>query len=148
MKPVTTLVLLASEAEARLLVNTGPGKGLRELAGLRAEDFPETDQGFSDAAGRQSAAPGIARHGFEPRETAREARRGSFAALTVEALAEAWRKGGYDRIVIAAAPKLLGELRARMPADMAGAVMADLPKDLVKVALRSLPSHFSEVAAF
>lgn len=148
MKPVKTLVLLASEAEARILQNAGPGKGLEELAVLRAKDFPDTDRGFSDGAGRQSAAPGIARHGFAPRETAREARRTTFAAITIEALAQLWHRGGHDRIVIAAAPKLLGELRARMPAELAGAITADLPKDLVKVDLRSLTSHFSRIAAF
>lgn len=148
MKPVRTLVLVASEAEARILENCGPGKGLTELAGIRADDFPDTDQEFNDTAGRQSAAPGVARHAFAPRETVREARRGTFAGLVLDAFAEAWKQGGQERLVVAAPPRFLGELRSRMPAKMADAVAADLPKDLVKVALRDLPEHFAKVAAF
>jgi protein required for attachment to host cells len=148
MKPVKTLVLVASEAEARILENTGRGQGLREVAGLRAADFPETDQGFDDTAGRQSAAPGTARHAFEPRETAREARRVTFAGLILEAFDQAWKQGGHDRLIIAAPPRLLGELRSDMPKPMADAVLADIPKNLVKVALRDLPPYFTDIAAF
>lgn len=146
MKPVRTLVVLASEAEARLLVSDGPGRGLTELSGLRAEDFPDTQQEFTDAPGRQSAAPGMGRHAYTSRETVEEARRATFAPLIIDAIAEAWRRGGYDRILLAASPKLLGELRKHMPADLSAALLADLPKDLVKVAARDLPAHFSDVA--
>lgn len=148
MKPVRTLLVLASEAEARLLVNEGPGRGLEVVAGLRAEDFPDTRQEFTDDAGRQTAAPGMGFHAYGARETVRDARRTTFAGLIVEAMAEAWATGRYDRIVLAASPKLLGELRARLPAPLAAAVAADLPKDLVKVAARDLPPHFKDVAAF
>jgi protein required for attachment to host cells len=148
MKPVRTLLVLASEAEARLLLNDGPGKGLAEVAGLRADDFPDTAQEFTDDAGRQTGAPGMGHHAYQARETVRDARRTTFAGLIVEAMEEAWATGRYDRVVLAASPKLLGELRARMPGPLADAVAADLPKDLVKVAARDLPSHFGDVAAF
>ena len=148
MKPARTLVVLASEAEARFLVNAGPGKGLHELSAMRADDFAATDQEFTDQPGRQRAAPGMGNHAFTARESVQEARRTTFAGLIAEAMAAAWKTGDHDRIVLAASPKLLGELRAKMPKEVAGALLADLSKDLVKIPLRELPGHLAGVAAF
>jgi protein required for attachment to host cells len=148
MKPARTLVVLASEAEARFLVNEGPGKGLQELSAMRADDFSDTDQEFTDQAGRQRAAPGMGNHAFAARESVQEARRTTFAGLIAEAMAAAWKTGNHDQIVLAASPKLLGELRGRVPKEVASALLADLPKDFVKTPLRDLPGHFEGVAAF
>lgn len=148
MKQVRTLVLLASEAEARLLENSGVGKGLTELSGLRAADFEDVDQGFTEAPGRMTAAPGMGGHAFTPRESEREARRDAFARHILDALQRAWESGGQDRIIVAAPPRLLGELRSRMGGAMAKAVASDLPKDLVKVPVKDLPGHLAEIAAF
>jgi protein required for attachment to host cells len=145
MRPIRTLVVLASEAETRLCVGEGPGHGLREVAALRAADFPDTDQGFDDTPGRQRSGPGMARHAFPARESAQDARRTTFARLTLDAVAEQWQAGGYDRIVLAAAPKLLGELRRQMPKELAAAVSADLAKDLVKIPQIELPGHLAGV---
>jgi protein required for attachment to host cells len=148
MAAVRTLVLVASEGEAKILENSGKGTGLRELATLRAADFPDVDQGFTEAPGHQTAAPGMGGHAFTPRESEREARRTTFAGIIIEGLEQVWNKGGHDRMIVAASPRLLGELRQRMPKAMAEAVAADLPKDLLKIKLIDLPGHFKEVADF
>lgn len=148
MKPARTLVLVASEGEAKILENTGKGKGLKELCAMRADDFPDVDQGFTEAPGHQTAAPGMGGHAFTPRESEREARRTTFAGIILEGLEQVWKKGGHDRMIVAASPRLLGELRQRMPKAMVAAVAADLPKDLLKVKLIDLPGHFKEVADF
>lgn len=148
MKQIRTLVLLASEGEAKILENAGRGKGLKEVCAMRAADFPDVDQGFTEAPGHQTAAPGMGGHAFTPRESEREARRTTFAGIILEGLEQVWAKGGHDRMIVAASPRLLGELRQRMPKAMAEKVAADLPKDLVKIALIDLPRHFSAVADF
>lgn len=148
MKAVRTLVLVANEGEARVLENTGTGRGLAEICAMRADDFPELALDISEAPGRQNAAPGQGGHALDPRETEREARRTGFSRLVIEALEQVWRKKRHDRIIVAAAPRLLGELRQRMPKDVAAAVVADLPKDLVKITVRDLPAHFASIAAF
>ncbi|MCL4188917.1 MAG: host attachment protein [Rhodobacteraceae bacterium] len=149
MRPVRTLVMLASEGAARLLVNEGVGRGLSETGALAAGDFPDVDVGHADRPGRGSAGPGeMALHGLDPHATEREQRRERFAEHVVAWLAGAWEGGGYDRLIVAAPPRFLGELRAALPPALAGAVTADLPKDLVKLPLRELPAHFAGVAAF
>jgi protein required for attachment to host cells len=148
MKPVLTMVLVASERDARLFVNAGVGAGLAERAQLLAEAYEDADQGFDDAPGVMMGGPGGARHGLPARESAREARRAAFAAHVVEALERAVRDEACTRLVVSAPPKMLGHLRATLPPLLAGMVVADMPKDLARIPARDLPRHFAEVAAF
>lgn len=64
----------------------------------------------------------------------------------VDALAAEWASAKHDRIVIAAGPKLLGEVRAHLPKALQAHVAAELHKDLAKIPLHDLPSHFARVA--
>lgn len=144
MKPVRTMVLLANEGHARLFENTGPGKGLVELADMKADDLPE----FSDTAGRSQSAGNTARHGFDPETGLREQGRAHFADAVVASASEIWSQNGFDRLVISAAPRMLGALRDRLDGPMAKALSADMDKDLLKIPVGDLPAHFADVAAF
>jgi len=147
MKPVRTLVLVADDETARFLVNEGVGKGLRQVAQLTADSLDTERFRYADTPGRERAAPGMARHGMEPRSSEERQAREAFADLVVRELQGAWDTGAHDRIVIAAAPRMLGALRDRL-GGLAPHVAASLDKDLVKVPLSDLPRHFSDVAAF
>lgn len=147
MKPTVTLVLIADDRSGRLLVNDGVGKGLREIASLSADSLNQKRFEFADRRGRESAAPGMARHALEPATSPERQARDAFAALLGGALREAWASGGYQRIMLAAAPRMLGTLRAELD-DLADRIGASLDKDLVKVPTSDLPRHFADVAAF
>jgi protein required for attachment to host cells len=64
----------------------------------------------------------------------------------VDSLAAEWATAKHDRIVIAAGPKLLGDLRAHLPKTLHAHVAAELHKDLVKIPLHDLPPHFAKVS--
>ena len=64
----------------------------------------------------------------------------------MDALAAEWASAKHDRIVIAAGPKLLGEVRAHLPKALQAHVAAELHKDLAKIPLHDLPPHFARVA--
>ena len=64
----------------------------------------------------------------------------------MDALAAEWASAKHDRIVIAAGPKLLGEVRAHLPKALQAHVAAELHKDLAKIPLHDLPPHFAQVA--
>ncbi len=64
----------------------------------------------------------------------------------VDALAAEWATAKHDRIVIAAGPKLLGDLRAHLPKTVQAHVAAELHKDLAKIPLHDLPPHFAKVS--
>ncbi|PWE33274.1 hypothetical protein DDZ14_05665 [Maritimibacter sp. 55A14] len=147
MKPVRTLVLIANEREARILENAGVGKGLAELSSLDASAINSEAIEYADTPGRSRAAPGTARHGFEPPTSERRQARDAFAAHVLDALHAQAAKGGHERLILAAPPKMLGELRGGL-GQLADKVTGSLDKDIVKVPARDLPRHFEAIAAF
>lgn len=55
------------------------------------------------------------------------------------------RKDKVDRIIIAAAPKMLGELRQDLHKDVAAKVSDELDKDLTNIPENELPKHLQSV---
>ncbi|GAB4388505.1 host attachment protein [Albidovulum sp.] len=148
MKAPTTLIVLADDRRARFLVNRGVGKGVQEVASLDAGSVVEPHPDNDERPGRQTGGPdNMARHGLDPRETAEVLERGRFAQQVIERTEKEWRRHKADRLVLAAAPKMLGELRGNLGDSLAAALYADLAKDLVKVPERELPAHFADVLA-
>lgn len=146
MKPIVTLVLLADDAAARILINEGIGKGLREHAVLSLTQFADAQVGYDDRPGRQTGSPaGAHRHGLDPHETADALSRARFARHLAEALDQEWAQLRPDRLIIAASPKMLGVLRDSIKGAPAAALHADLAKDLMQVTLRDLPGHFADI---
>lgn len=147
MKPIRTLILMASESRLRLAENAGVGKGLREVLTRDASDFGELAHDYADAPGREQAAPGMAGHAFERHESERDQSREAFAGKVAELALAEWQKGGYDRLIVAAPPRMLGAMRADLPAPLKQALLADLDKDLTKLPLAELPSHLDTLLA-
>ena len=147
MKPVRTLIVMASETRLRLAENAGVGKGVAELLTREAKDFDDLPGGYADAPGRGQAAPGMAGHGFSRTSSERDQAREGFAGKVVEITLATWKKGNYNRLLVAAPPKMLGAVRAALPPALTRAVMADLSKDLTKLPVNELPSHLSKVLA-
>uniref|UniRef100_UPI0035630D8E host attachment protein n=1 Tax=Actibacterium sp. TaxID=1872125 RepID=UPI0035630D8E len=94
------------------------------------------------------SAGNTARHGFDPETGLREQGRAHFADAVVASASEIWSQNGFDRLVISAAPRMLGALRDRLDGPMAKALSADMDKDLLKIPVGDLPAHFADVAAF
>ena len=53
----------------------------------------------------------------------------------------------FDRLVIAAAPAALGDLRPALSEEVRRAILAELPKDLTKVPTARLAEHLDGVIA-
>ncbi|MCM2561401.1 host attachment family protein [Lutimaribacter sp. EGI FJ00015] len=147
MKPVRTLILLASEKQMRLVENVGVGKGVAEIATYTVDDLGEISSRYADAPGRQRGGPGMGGHEFERPTSERRQQREDFADHVMDETARIFQANGYDRLVVAAAPKMLGALRDDMPAPLKSALHADLDKDLTKTELADLPSHLQDVLA-
>jgi len=147
MKPVFTLIVIANEADLRLLENAGVGKGLRQISAKSRDDFADVATRYADAPGREQAAPGTAIHGLDRSSSERRQMREAFAAHVVQEAEAEWKTGTYSRIVLAASPKMLGALRAALPKTMSDHLLADLDKDLAKLPLADLPAHLEDVLA-
>lgn len=147
MKPVRTLILMASESRIRIAENAGVGKGVADLVMREAREFDDLPHEYADDPGRMNAAPGMARHDFDRTTPERDQKRHAFAGKAAEIAQETFEKGDYDRLIIAAPPKMLGALRDALPEAMRKVLAADLDKDLTKIPLIELPEHLGSVLA-
>ncbi len=141
MKALQSLYLLAADQDFRLL--RGSGSGLVELDHQRADDFPDVRDHFAAQQSRWHTAS--VSYDVADRRGRGQEERNRFARHVVAGLEAEWAKGGYDRIILSAGPKMLGVLREVMPKALAAHVAAELGKDLLKTPLHELPSHFDGV---
>ncbi len=148
MRAVHTLVIVANEGQARILENSGIGKGLAVLTELDKAQFEDTEVRYSDAPGRSSAARGVAGHVMDRVQSERRQMREAFAGHVLEAAQAKWQARDYDRLVVAAPAKMLGSLRDRLSSAMKKALVADFDKDLAKVPPAELVERFSGQIVF
>jgi protein required for attachment to host cells len=125
-----TWVLVADGAKALLLENVGDAEfPILEVRREDAQDNPPTHAQGTDRPGRLSDGP--SGHVSAVQDTdwhqLAEDRFAHDLADMLKARAEALRIG---RLIVAAAPKVLGELRKVMHKQVAGLVVAELPLDL------------------
>ena len=142
MKPKINWIVLADAETVRIAVNEGPGKGIygRTSAGLEAPPVTE----LSDAPGMTNAAVGPNRGGISDPDLKGQAA-AIFADRIAQYLDDALRGNEYDRLVLVAAPAMLGLLRQKIPAAVQKAVLAELDKDLTHITLDHLPAHLGDV---
>ena len=148
MKPVRTWILLADGTRARIVCNSGPGKGLQEVRGMEFEgDNVRSGDLMADRPGRTFDSAGSHRHAMEPHsDPQREAKR-SFAAELVARLQEQLQAQAFDRLVLVAAPATLGDIRKALPKPLLGVVYGEIPKNLVHVPNQELGDHLVDVLA-
>jgi protein required for attachment to host cells len=149
MKATRTWIVVADGDQAKIFEHDGPGKGLHpvkdlslEQEHLRARDI------MADKPGRaySTAGPGN-RSGVDYRSDPVEVRERRFVEKLADILDERQRDGAFDRLVIAAAPSALGDLRPALSDSVKGAILAELPKDLTNVPMPKLAEHLDGVIA-
>jgi protein required for attachment to host cells len=145
MKPIHTLVLIADEEHARIFEKLSVTKPLVELQSLDKSSFQDTEQRYSDFPGRSSAAPGMAVHAFDRTATEREQERDAFAVHVLEAVERRLKRGDYRRVAMAAPPKMLGSLRAKMKGALAEIERVELDKNLMAERPEDLVARFADL---
>lgn len=144
MKPNKTWIVIADAKTVRIAVNDGPGKGVYGLStqGLRAPEVTE----LSDAPGMTNAAVGPNRGGISDPDLKGQAS-AAFAEDIVTYLDVTLRDGQFQRLVLVAAPAMLGLLRQKLTDPLKAVLRADIPKDLTHLPLDDLPAHLADVMA-
>lgn len=133
MKPIRTLVLLANDERARMFENAGVGKGVTEIEDMAAQNLMGEEVDYADRPGRNSAAPGVAQHAFAEPQAVHDQERERFARQVLSELEAQFSEGRYDRLVLVAAPAMLGTLRGGMSKPLKQALAVDLDKDFLKL---------------
>tara|TARA_R110002020_G_scaffold14062_16_gene50003 strand:- start:2035 stop:2484 length:450 start_codon:yes stop_codon:yes gene_type:complete len=148
MKKTVTWILIADGAQARVVENTGPGKGLQQVQGLDWSIEPLQAQDIqADKPGRSFSSVGSGRSAMQPRTDPVEHRETEFVKSVAATLERRQQQGAFDRLVIAAAPIALGDLRKAMSANLRNTVVAELNKDLTNLPTAQLVEHLDGIIA-
>ncbi len=148
MKRITTWILVADATQGRLFCNDGPGRGIAPIsdAVLRGRNLPGREI-MSDRPGRTFDSTGQGRHAKEPRTDPREVEKQRFAHQLAAMLEDELNQGKFDRLVLVAPPKALGQLRDELSKSLRAKVSAELAKDLTHLPAQELQKHLGTVIA-
>ena len=148
MRPVVTWVLLADGARARVLSNTGPGRGLSAIENFSFQaPTPPNRELDTDRPGRTFQSHGARRHALGDNVTAQQQAESAFLGTVVDALASAHEKGSFARLILVASPRALGTLRKQLPKSLASLVTGELAKDLVSLPDHQITGHLADMLA-
>lgn len=141
-----TWVVVADGARARILEHTRIGGGLVALAAMDHDKAHghARDLG-SDRPGRSFESVGGAHHAISPHTDYLRYEKDKFAHEIAALLERAGTAHRFDRLVLVAPPRTLGDLRAAMGAHAKAAVIGEVHKDLTHTPDRELPDHLGEV---
>ncbi|MCS6762081.1 MAG: host attachment protein [Candidatus Devosia symbiotica] len=148
MKKTVTWVLIADGAQARVLENTGPGKGLQQVKGLDWAITPMQAQDIqADKPGRSFASNGSGRSTIEPKTDPVGYRETEFVKSLAASMDRKLLDGAFDRLVIIAAPLALGDIRKAISPSVKKTVLAELDKDLTNLPTAQLGQHLDGIIA-
>jgi protein required for attachment to host cells len=145
MKPLKTWIFVADGARARTLVNTGPGTGLAMLGEEvhSASSLPTHEIG-TERPGRVYDRKGGGRHSITPRVDWHVFEKTQFAKEGAAILNKAALEKAFDRLVLVAPAKTLGDLRAMLNDQASEKVTAEVARDYTKLSLQELEGHLED----
>lgn len=149
MKAKVTWIVIADGNQAKVFEHDGPGKGLKALKDLNFEQEPlKASEIMADKPGRSftSAGPG-SRSSLEYSSDPVAVRERKFVEKLAEVLNLNQREGKFDRLVIAAAPAALGDIRPALSDQVKETILAEMPKDLTNIPTPKLAEHFDGLIA-
>lgn len=142
-----TWILVADAGKALFLENIGdadyPNFEVRRKD--RQENPPDREQG-ANRPGRFNDGPSVHRSAVQDTDWHQLAKE-RFAHDLADTLYEMAHQGRFDRLVIVAAPQVLGELRPALHKEVTDAVIAELPKNLTGEPLDKIETHVKTLLA-
>ena len=143
MKPTVTWILLADGAQAKVFEHSGPGTGLTPIRDLLFEEEPlQAREIMADKQGRSFSSVGHGRSAMEYSSDPVQVRETRFVKAVAEVLERKFQQSAFSRLIIAAAPTALGDIRDALSDRLKGAVVAEMPKDLTNMPTPQLEKHF------
>ena len=128
--PHNALLLVGDGQKALFLRNKGNAKRVDLVVErILARDNPPTREQGTDRPGRSSTSFGVARSAMEEADWHYLAKE-RFAGELADALYRHAHANLFDKLVIIAPPKILGNLRKAFHPEVAERVAAEIPKEL------------------
>lgn len=148
MKPTRSWIVIADGAQARILENQGPGKGLIPLPEQEMQQTLRPSRDIdADRPGRSYDRVGPGRHAVEPPTDAHREEKRRFAEELANRLNAAALNHSYDRLILVAPAKTLGDLRQALSKEAAAKIDGELSKNLTSFSDHDLPGHLGSVIA-
>lgn len=141
----TTWILIADGAKARVVAQDKESR--RYQPAFEEAHFGTTAQSkeiASDRPGRSFDSAGEGRHAMEPGTDPQRHAEFSFARDLSDRLAKAAGRNEFDRLILVAAPRTLGDLRQLLPDNVRDRIKVELDKDLTNVPDRDLGKHLDQ----
>ena len=135
----TTWILVVDHQRKNVFRTEPPAWQLTAEAGqAREQRLPRGIELASDRQGRSFDSLGGQRHAMEPHSDphALEGRR--FIEAVAADLLRARREGLFDRLVLVAPPRAMGELRQALHHEVAACVAGELTEDLTQMPIKPL----------
>lgn len=146
MKPTVTWILLVDGAQAKVFAHRGAGTGLTPVRDLLLEEEPlKAREIMADKPGRSHSSVGSGRSSMEYSSNPVDVRETRFVKTVAEALDRKHQESAFSRLIIAAAPTALGDLRGSLSDQVKETVVAEMPKNLTNLPTEQLERHFGEV---
>jgi protein required for attachment to host cells len=160
MKPLRTWALIADGARARVLESNGaihsdPRNGTpdREVQHdwmpvenlVFNSDHSSTHDLVTDRQGRTFSSMGSRRSAIEAKTDPHRDQKAKFANYLADVLAEQLQAGAYHRLIIAAPPVTLGDLRKAISDKVRATVIAEFAHDLTKIPNHEIASHLRPI---
>ena len=146
MRGKITWIVAADGKRAVFYENHGVGKGVQPLSELNERhDVPRSHDMMSDRQGQTHGGPGTSGSGAmlarnDPHEF-EEKRFEEHVAKELDAAAQAKR---FDRLIIVAPPRALGNIRNALSKHTRDLVIAEYDKDLTKSSIPDLAEHLKD----
>ena len=135
MKAKKTWVIVTNGKIARMFDYPGRNKALVPLEN-HVWHAPEVNE-FADSQSVTHSRVGHSQHRLAPHNSTDHAL-DSFAVEIARKLAKAQTSGAFERLVLVAAPKMLGLLRERLDAAVQATIWVEIDKDFTQIPLDEL----------
>ena len=142
MKKILTWIVVADHQHARLFVNDGPGHGIKPVETFDADQqIPRSRDLMSDGEGRGFSGADGRRHGMQARVDPHRQEGEKFLTHLVDRLSQASAHNAFERLIIVAPPRALGEIRKHLPQTLQSKIIGELDNDLTKSTPQAIREH-------
>ena len=140
-------IVVADESEAHFLTMNGRRAPLQLLSKLENESARLHERDLeTDRPGRSFNRIGTGRHAMDGERSTLRQQQVLFGKRIAEELESARKDHAFDRLVLMAAPRMLGLLRDAMPDTSRSAVVAEVPRDLSHLDPKAIHDYIPRAA--
>ena len=142
MKEETVWILVADGARARILSRKDDGSGLAlAQESVFSHDVRRASELGTDRPGRVGESANPSHHAVTPKGDWTRRGKEEFARELADALEVKAEHGGFDRLILVAPPRMLGDLRGHLGERTRARLAGELNKDLTELGLAEIEAH-------